>query len=500
MKFDLTKIKKMKNLKDLEIYLFKTYLPKNGNRIIKAELLNLIHMYFSTVTSEQANQFITLLKDNRVVFLRGYHYVGNETLESFSRQEQEKEEPGEIEPAILPSTKPIEKLSSISEQKEKPQPKAKVVTPRKIIDFSSLSFPDRYLNFIQLLYPIKNEKEKPVIALYDIPDLIVNNPSNEEKYFKFNKQHSMSNDDDNYIDPTKRNIILKDEFEPTVEEPSEWTTVKPEKLTFDFSNPTSSEAIWRKMSVSQYRKYFLSYHQIMQFQYQGLNKFFIDYLLALPINDKLIMNYYSNVIVNKKIYQALYDNYLRNRIKYAFLIDYNLFYDVPLIQKNLDKYHKEVKTAAENIIINLFMQFLSSTFNVNEKKLQISPEVINQIKAFYWSFNQKMHLFEFKDYIFSTNPKWKEEYAMNFINFFEGYKFTSNQQAINLIIDHLESDKLLELLKENINKINFKKTTINDHVLWYDVKTSCHLLDNELTYIKGNLLNNIQTIFEETIS
>ncbi|QED24788.1 hypothetical protein [Spiroplasma citri] len=500
MKFDLTKIKKMKNLKDLEIYLFKTYLPKNGNRIIKAELLNLIHTYFSNVTSEQANQFITLLKDNRVVFLRGYNYVGNETLESFSRQEQEKEEPGEIEPAVLPSTKTIEKLSSISEQKEKPQPKAKVVTPRKIIDFSSLSFPDRYLNFIQLLYSIKYEKEKPVIALYDIPDLIVNNPSNEEKYFKFNKQHSMSNDDDNYIDPTKRNIILKGELEPTVEEPSEWTTVKPEKLTFDFSNPTSSEAIWRKMSVSQYRKYFLSYHQIMQFQYQGLNKFFIDYLLALPINDKLIMNYYSNVIVNKKIHQALYDNYLRNRIKYAFLIDYNLFYDVPLIQKNLDKYHKEVKTAAEKIIINLFMQFLSSTFNVNEKKLQISPEVISQIKAFYWSFNQKMHLFEFKDYIFSTNPKWKEEYAMNFINFFEGYKFTSNQQAINLIIDHLESDKLLELLKENINKINFKKTTINDHVLWYDVKTSCHLLDNELTYIKGNLLNNIQTIFEETIS
>ncbi|PQP78409.1 hypothetical protein C6B38_06210 [Spiroplasma sp. ChiS] len=500
MKFDLTKIKKMKNLKDLEIYLFKTYLPKNGNRIIKAELLNLIHTYFSTVTSEQANQFITLLKDNRVVFLRGYNYVGNETLESFSRQEQEKEEPGEIDPAVLPSTKTIKKLSSISEQKEKPQPKAKVVTPRKIIDFSSLSFPDRYLNFIQLLYSIKNEKEKPVIALYDIPDLIVNNTSNEEKYFKFNKQHSMSNDDDNYIDPTKRNIILKDELEPTVEEPSEWTTVKPEKLTFDFSNPTSSEAIWRKMSVSQYRKYFLSYHQIMQFQYQGLNKFFIDYLLALPINDKLIMNYYSNVIVNKKIYQSLYDNYLRNRIKYAFLIDYNLFYDVPLIQKNLDKYHKEVKTAAEKIIINLFMQFLSSTFNVNEKKLQISPEVISQIKAFYWSFNQKMHLFEFKDYIFSTNPKWKEEYAMNFINFFEGYKFTSNQQAINLIIDHLESDKLLELLKENINKINFKKTTINDHVLWYDVKTSCHLLDNELTYIKGNLLNNIQTIFEEIIS
>lgn len=44
----------------------------------------------------------------------------------------------------------------------------------------------------------------------------------------------MSNDDDNYIDPTKRNIILKGELEPTVEEPSEWTTVKPEKLTFDF--------------------------------------------------------------------------------------------------------------------------------------------------------------------------------------------------------------------------------------------------------------------------
>lgn len=80
----------MKNLKDLEIYLFKTYLPKNGNRIIKAELLNLIHTYFSNVTSEQANQFITLLKDNRVVFLRGYNYVGNETLESFSRQKQEK--------------------------------------------------------------------------------------------------------------------------------------------------------------------------------------------------------------------------------------------------------------------------------------------------------------------------------------------------------------------------------------------------------------------------
>jgi len=401
---------------------------------------------------------------------------------------------------LSPSTKPIAKLSSNSEQKEKSEPTAKAISPRKTIDFSSLSFPDRYLNFIQLLYPIKNEKEKPVIALHDIPDLIVNNPSNEEKYFKFNKQHIMVNDDDNYIDPTKRNIILKDDPEPIVEEPSEWTTVKPEKLTFDFSNPTSSEAIWRKMSISQYRKYFLSYHQIMPFQYQGLNKFFIDYLLALPINDKLITNYYSNVIVNKKIYQALYDNYLRNRIKYAFLIDYNLFYDVPLIQKNLDKYHKEVKTAAENIILNLFMQFLSSTFNVNEKKLQISPEVISQIKAFYWSFNQKMHLFEFKDYIFSTNPKWKEEYAMNFINFFEGYKFTSNQQAINLIIDHLESDKLLELLKENINKINFKKTTINDHVLWYDVKTSCHLLDNELTYIKGNLLNNIQTIFEETIS
>ncbi|MFJ1522522.1 hypothetical protein [Spiroplasma sp. ald] len=498
MKFDLTKIKKMKNLKDLEIYLFKTYLPKNGNRIIKAELLNLIHTYFPTVTSDQANQFITLLKDNRVIFLRGYHYVGNETLESFSRQEQEKEDI--VEPSVSPSTKPIAKLSSNFEQKEKSEPTAKTTSQRKTIDFSSLSFPDRYLNFIQLLYPIKNEKKKPVIALHDIPDLIVNNSSNEEKYFKFNKQHIMTNDDDNYIDPTKRNIILKDDPEPIDEEPSEWTTVKSEKLTFDFSNPTSSEAIWRKMSISQYRKYFLSYHQIMPFQYQGLNKFFIDYLLALPINDKLITNYYSNVIVNKKIYQALYDNYLRNRIKYAFLIDYNLFYDVPLIQKNLDKYHKEVKTAAENIILNLFMQFLSSTFNVNEKKLQISPEVISQIKAFYWSFNQKMHLFEFKDYIFSTNPKWKEEYAMNFINFFEGYKFTSNQQAINLIIDHLESDKLLELLKENINKINFKKTTINDHVLWYDVKTSCHLLDNELTYIKGNLLNNIQTIFEETIS
>ncbi|WP_424526169.1 hypothetical protein [Spiroplasma endosymbiont of Glossina fuscipes fuscipes] len=92
MKFDLAKIKKMKNLKDLEIYLFKTYLPKNGNQIIKAELLNLIHTYFPTVTSEQANQFITLLKDNRVVFLRGYGYVGNETLESFGCRQQDVEE------------------------------------------------------------------------------------------------------------------------------------------------------------------------------------------------------------------------------------------------------------------------------------------------------------------------------------------------------------------------------------------------------------------------
>lgn len=169
----------MKNLKDLEIYLFKTYLPKNGNRIIKAELLNLIHTYFSNVTSEQANQFITLLKDNRVVFLRGYNYVGNETLESFSRQEQEKKNQEKLS---LPYYRQQNnwKIKFYFWTKEKPQPKAKVVTPRKIIDFSSLSFPDRYLNFIQLLYSIKYEKEKPVIALYDIPDLIVNNPSNEE--------------------------------------------------------------------------------------------------------------------------------------------------------------------------------------------------------------------------------------------------------------------------------------------------------------------------------
>ncbi|AOX44109.1 hypothetical protein S100390_v1c07730 [Spiroplasma sp. NBRC 100390] len=500
MKFDLAKIKKMKNLKDLEIYLFKTYLPKNGNRIIKAELLNLIHTYFPTVTSEQANQFITLLKDNRVVFLRGYGYVGNETLESFGCRQQDAEENEQAK--VLDPPAACQKKIPSAKQKEKPKMelKPKTILTRKTIDVSSLSFPDRYRNFMQVLYPIKNEKEKPKIALADIPDLAFNNLNSSEKYAKEGWKNVTVNDDENYIDPTKRNIILKDESdEVMVEETNEFPEpVKTEKIAFDLSNPTSSEAIWRKMSISQYRKYFLSYHQITQFQYQGLNKFFIDYLLALPINDKLITNYYEMAITNKKIYAAFYDNYLRNRIKYAFLIDYNLFYDIPLIQKNLNKYHKEVKKAAENIIINLFMQFLTLTFNVNEKKLEISPDVIDQIKTFYWTFNQKMHLFEFKDYIFSTNPKWKEEYAINFINFFEGYKFTSNQQAINLIIDHLESAKLLELLKENINKINFRKTTINDHVLWYDVKTSCHLLDNELTYIKGNLLNNIQTIFEET--
>jgi hypothetical protein len=40
------------------------------------------------------------------------------------------------------------------------------------------------------------------------------------------------------------------------------------------------------------------------------------------------------------------------------------------------------------------------------------------IEEFYWDFNQKMHLFEFKDF-FSTNSKWKLEYATNFINFFK---------------------------------------------------------------------------------
>ncbi|WP_338963795.1 MULTISPECIES: hypothetical protein [unclassified Spiroplasma] len=494
MKFDLAKIKKMKNLTDLEIYLFKTYLPKNGNRIIKAELLNLIHTYFPRVTSDQANQFITLLKNNRVVFLRGYGYVGNETLESFNRRQQDDEE--DEQEKVLRPTVVTKKLAPVVKQKEKPKvvAKPKTTSVRKMIDFSSLSFSDRYQNFMQLLYPIKNEKEKPKIALVDIPDLTSNN-------FDDSRKNTMMKDDEDYIDPYKRNIILKDEpVADIVEQTDKWNEPsKAEKLAFDFSNPTSSETIWRKISISQYRKYFLSYHQITQFQYQGLNKFFIDYLLALPINDRLIINYYETAITNKKVYEAFYDNYLRNRIRYAFLIDYNLFYDVPLIQKNLNKYHKDIKKAAENIIVNLFMQFLTLTFNVNEKKLEIIPDVIEQIKTFYWTFNQKMHLFEFKDYIFSTNPKWKEEYAMNFINFFEGYKFTSNQQAINLIIDHLESDKLLELLKENINKINFRKTTINDHVLWYDVKTSCHLLDNELTYIKGNLLNNIQTIFEETI-
>ncbi|AHF61031.1 hypothetical protein P344_03605 [Spiroplasma mirum ATCC 29335] len=31
-----------------------------------------------------------------------------------------------------------------------------------------------------------------------------------------------------------------------------------------------------------------------------------------------------------------------------------------------------------------------------------------------------------------------------------------------------------------------------------DVKTTCRLLDNELIYIKGNLLDNMQIIFEQT--
>ncbi len=160
-----------------------------------------------------------------------------------------------------------------------------------------------------------------------------NNLNSSEKYAKEGWKNVTVNDDENYIDPTKRNIILKDESdEVMVEETNEFPEpVKTEKIAFDLSNPTSSKAIWRKMSISQYRKYFLSYHQITQFQYQGLNKFFIDYLLALPINDKLITNYYEMAITNKKIYAAFYDNYLRNRIKYAFLIDYNLFYDILLI-------------------------------------------------------------------------------------------------------------------------------------------------------------------------
>ncbi|WP_368486583.1 hypothetical protein [Spiroplasma sp. DGKH1] len=480
MKFNLTKIKKMESFQDFQDYLLKTYLPKNNNRIIKAELLNIIHDYFPLVSQEEADQFIETLKNNKVLFLRGYGFVGNETLELVSKIKQVQ--------ASLTSTQifTADEITSELQQTElKPRLKKtsaskKATTVKQpTIDLTNLPFNERFTNFIHLLYPVKPDKVKPQITLPDIPDLF---------------QTKVEPDED-FIDPAKRNIIpkaLDDELPTTKLHPN-----KHEKLVFDFANITSSEEIWAKMGISDYRKYFLAYYRISLFQYQGLCKYFIDYLLALPISDKLINKYFSSIFANKKHYQEFYDNYLRNRIKYSYIIDYNLFYDVKLFKEKITKYEPVIKLTAEKLIVNLFLQFLTSTFNVDDHKLQIDPVVLTNLKNLYWDFNQKMHLFEFKEYIFSTNPKWKEEYAMNFINFFEKYKFASNQQAINLITNNLESGKLQELLTANLSKINFKDSTINDKTLWYDVKTTCRLLDNELIYLKGNLLNNMQTIFEE---
>ncbi|AHF57737.1 hypothetical protein [Spiroplasma eriocheiris] len=480
MKFNLTKIKKMESLQDFQDYLLKTYLPKNNNRIIKAELLNIIHDYFPLVSQDEANQFIETLQDNKVLFLRGYGFVGNGTLESVGKIKQVQ--------ASLTNTQIFTADEITSElQKTELKPRVKKSSPSKrtsivkqpTTDFANLSFNERFRNFIHLLYPVKPEKNKPQITLSDIPDLF-------ETEFE---------QDEDFIDPAKRNIITKapNDNLPTTKLQSH----KQEKLVFDFANITSSEEIWANMGISDYRKYFLAYHRISLFQYQGLRKFFIDYLLALPISDKLIDKYFSSIFANKKLYQEFYDNYLRNRIKYSYIVDYNLFYDVKLFKEKNNKYEPVIKLTAEKLIINLFLQFLTSTFNVDDNKLQIDPVVITNLKNLYWDFNQKMHLFEFKDYIFSTNPKWKEEYALNFINFFEKYKFSSNQEAINLITNRLESSKLQELLTANLSKINFKDSTINDKTLWYDVKMTCRLLDNELIYIKGNLLDNMQTIFEQ---